>query len=202
METSSPIISAHAIVKSMQKIKTISFTTHTTMIFMLVGTFMLLGGAGFFNSLVGSTEVFPLGLAGNLVVFFGTGIIHELVHGIGFKLSGVKPSYGAGLTSLMPYFYATSKEKVPLRVMLMTAYLPFVVLSIIFIALGVALPQYRQIALIGFTANFAGAVGDIWLASKLWKYLAFKDVMILDIKSGVEIYSSDKRAQEIADRTA
>lgn len=186
----------------MKKIETISLTIHATMIFMLVGTFMLLGGAGLFNSLVGATEQFPLGLAGDLIVFFGTGIIHELVHGVGFKLSGVKPTYGAGFTSLLPYFYTTSKDKVPLRAMLVTAYLPFVVLSVLFIALGIAFPQYRQIALIGFTANFAGAVGDIWLASKLWKYLPFNNVMILDIKSGVEIYSSDKQAQEFAAKAA
>lgn len=173
----------------MKKIETISFTTKTTAVLNVLGMFVLLIGAALFGSVVGSTSEFPLGLVGSLIVFLLTGVIHELLHGVGFLLGGVKPAYGAGVSGFMPYFYATSKQKVRLKPMLVTAYLPFVLLSVFFIVLGLAFPEYRQIATIGFVANFTGAVGDLWVASKLWKYLRFKDVMVLDKRGGIEVYN-------------
>lgn len=48
--------------------------------------------------------------------------------------------------------------------------------------------------MVGFVGNFAGAIGDLWIASKLLKYLRFTDVVVVDNKSGTDVYSSNPQA--------
>lgn len=185
----------------MKKIDTITFTAQSTFALNLVMLLLLFTYGALYGGVIGvDSEPASIPFL-ELIVFFATGIVHELLHGLGFMLAGVKPTFGAGITNLMPYAYATSKQKLPLKQMLVTAYLPAVVLSILFIALGLAFPEHHILFLAGFLANLTGAVGDFWIASKLWKYLRFKDVMILDTKLGTEVYTSDKRAVELASKS-
>lgn len=52
-----------------------------------------------------------------VAVYFATLIVHELVHGLGFLLSGAKPKFGVGFVGIMPFAYATSgsNSKIPLK---------------------------------------------------------------------------------------
>ena len=176
----------------MKKIDVITLSTKTTALLGFISIFMVFGGAALFYLFVGPSSNYPLGIIGVMVVFFLTGVLHEIVHGIGYWISGAKPNFGAGFTNLMPYFYTSTKQKIPLKPMLITAYLPFFILSILFVLFGLAFPEYRQIAVIGFLSNFTGSVGDLWIASKLWKYQGRNNVLISDQKFGVEVYVSNK----------
>jgi hypothetical protein len=128
--------------------------------------------------------------------------LHEMLHGVGFMLGGARPTFGVGMAGFMPVAYATSEDKLPLKKMLITAYLPFVVLSVLFIVCAVVLPQYNGIIAVCFLGNFTGAIGDIWIASKLWKYFKISDVLVNDTKIGIEIYSSSETAATLGRRSA
>lgn len=177
----------------MKKIETIELKAKNLALLQMIGLAMTFVGGAIYNNIVGSIKGTPLGLEGAILVFVGTIIIHEMMHGAGFWLAGAKPSFGIGFG----YFYATANQRVPLKTMLVTAYLPFIVLSALFLALALAFPVYQQIFSFAFISNFVGSVGDLWAASRLWKYLRFKDVEILDQKSGMVVYSSDKKALSV-----
>ncbi len=113
------------------------------------------------------------------------------MHGIGFLIVGAKPKFGAGFTGVMPYAYATSDRQISVGKMLFVAYLPFVSLSVIFIALAYAFPQYYTWFLVGFVGNFSGAIADLWIAGKMFQFLKFNNVLVQDTKIGLDVYSSD-----------
>lgn len=117
-------------------------------------------------------------------------IIHELVHGIGVKWAGGKPKYGVGLAFwILPYFYCTSDQYFPRNKFLFFAALPTVVLTLVGICLTFFLPQFSQLFVIGFTANFVGGVGDCWLIGNVLRYP--KHVLILDQKNSNTIYGKE-----------
>ena len=49
-----------------------------------------------------------------ILLFIGTLILHELIHGIFVSIYGGKPRYGAGIYSILPYLYTTTKSIFPL----------------------------------------------------------------------------------------
>lgn len=182
----------------MKKIETISITKQQSYALTAQGVLMLFIGVAIFRGIFGQSNQNAPAWA-LVAVYFATLIVHELVHGLGFLLSGAKPKFGVGFVGIMPFAYATSgsNSKIPLKKMLVTAYLPFVLLSIIFILLASAIPGYVSLLMVGFVGNFAGAIGDIWIASKLLKYLRYSDTLVVDTKSGVDVYSSSAQAAVI-----
>ena len=62
-------------------------------------------------------------------------------------------------------------------------------------------PEYQTLFLIGFVGNFTGAVGDMWIASKLWRYIKCSDAMVLDSLDGTTVYSNDPQAVKIIEKT-
>ncbi|NCU31084.1 DUF3267 domain-containing protein [Candidatus Saccharibacteria bacterium] len=185
----------------MKKTETISLTTQLSFELTVAAVFLLFIGGAIFDFAVGGTGEIATNLVLAPVVYVSTIIAHELLHGFGFLIGGAKPSFGVGIVGIIPFAYATSYQKLPLKAMLITAYLPFIVLSIVFVYLGVVFPQYQDLLLVGFLANFSGAVGDLWIAAKLWKYLRYKDVMVQDTKSGTEVYSSNKNAHTLGKKS-
>ncbi|QQS19769.1 DUF3267 domain-containing protein [Candidatus Saccharibacteria bacterium] len=176
----------------MKKIETIQITRQQSYALSAQMILFLFIGAAIFQGIVGETSQ-SFGFEA-LAVYLITLVIHELLHGLGFLLGGAWPRFGIGIAGIIPVAYATSDQKLPVKNMLLVAYLPFVVLSVVFIVLSILFPAYQNLFMIGFLGNFAGAVGDIWIASKLWKYLKFKDVLILDTKIGTEVFSSNATA--------
>ncbi len=179
----------------MKKIETIQITKQQSYALSAQMILFLFIGAAIFQGIVGETSQ-SFGLEA-LAVYLITLIIHELLHGVGFLLGGARPRFGVGIAGIIPVAYATSSQKLPVKNMLLVACLPFVVLSIVFILLSLIFPAYQNLFMIGFLGNFAGAVGDLWIASKLWKYLKFKDALILDTKIGTEVFSSDALAVRV-----
>ena len=182
----------------MKRIETISLTTQKSFELTILMILLLFIGGAIFTGLTGKTGPIDITSVSALVVYVITLVTHELLHGLGFLLGGAKPVFGVGFIGILPFAYATSATRVPLRMMLFTAYLPFVVLSVLFVVLGLIYPAHQDIFMVGFLGNFTGAIGDLWIAQKLWKYLKFNDVMILDTKSGTEIYSNNETALKLS----
>ena len=161
---------------------------------------MLPVGENVFISVVGKDPEYTVGPNGMLLTVFAVLIVHELLHAVGYLLAKRRPSFGVGMLGVLPVVYTTSKDnkKMTLRQMLVTGYLPFVALSILLIIHGIIFPEHRQITSFAFIINFAASAADLFMASKFWKYLRFKNVMVLDTKSGSDIYSSDKEAIELS----
>ena len=180
--------------RQMKKVETISITKSQSYVLAMQGIILVFVGAGLFDAFIGFSNVLGLGIW-SVVVFVATVLAHEVLHGVGFYIFGAKPKFGIGFAGILPIAYTTATKKVNTVGMLITAYLPLIALSALFIGLARIFPQWQGLAMIGFIVNFSGAVGDIWISSKLWKYLPYKDVKIQDTKSGLEVYSSNKYAR-------
>ena len=181
----------------MKKISTIAIDKQISYVLTLQMIFLFFIGGAIFSQITKVNDIDVNGWVAALT-YVGTIVFHELLHGVGFMVAGAKPKFGVGIAGIMPIAYATSSKKLTIPSMLIVAYLPFIALSSFFISLALLRPEYQQIALIGFLGNFTGAVGDLWIASKLYKYLKFPDVLLKDTKSGIEVYSSNQQAQELA----
>ena len=158
----------------------------TVMILLIpIGTFL-------YNFIVGKPTEYGVGPNGILIVLVTTLVIHELMHGVGYLVAGIKPKYGVGMLGILPVLYTTTRQKTMMTVhqTLIAGYLPFIALSLALIAWGLVFPQHRQVTSFAFIINFAGSVGDLYIASKLWKYIKMKGIKVLDTKTGFEIYSS------------
>jgi hypothetical protein len=90
-------------------------------------------------------------------------VTHELVHGLGFAIVGVRPRFSAGFRGGLPYLFTTSPgnrlEQLP---MLLVGVLPLVLVDLVGLALG-PFPPAAVIGLVIFAANTSGAGGDLWL---------------------------------------
>ena len=177
----------------MKKIETIEITKQQSYVLTLQSFFLLCIGGAIFSSATSNNDLSVNGWTA-LVVYILTILVHELLHGFGFLLSGAKPKFGVAMAGIMPVAYATANDRVSLRGMLFTAYLPFLALSIFFVGLARMEPGLQDLAMIGFLGNFVGAIGDLWIASKLWKYFGLKEISILDTKHGLEIFSDNSKA--------
>ena len=175
----------------MKKIATIQPSIKNSIAIMITTFMMVPVGSFIFYNVAGSTSIYSVGPDGMLVVFIMTMIVHELLHGVGFLISGVSPRFGIGIMGIIPVLYTTAKKPSMLTFgqMFTTGYLPLFTLSICLILHGIVFPEYRQITSFAFIVNFVGSMGDIFIMSKLIRYRHQKDIRILDTKTGVEIYS-------------
>lgn len=134
--------------------------------------------------------------------YFATLLLHEGVHGFFFKLFGGHPKYGAGRVAwVLPYFYATSAgDPFTLFQMTVIGLAPFVVLSTASLALMLLVPAWSAVAATAFVTNLSGAVGDLWFVAQIFRFRHCRDLRLIDLQSGIAIYSSDPGAKTIADR--
>lgn len=157
--------------------------------------------AGLFEAVIGhkTNGISGLGsVAISILVYFGTLIIHEIIHGISFILFGGKPSYGTGFIGILPYFYTTTKNhRFTLRQMYVIGLSPFVLLSCIGLIGAYLLPQYTNYWAVAFISNFSGSVGDLWLMMQIARFHGFSDVKVEDLKNGIAVYSRNKDVQKL-----
>jgi hypothetical protein len=120
----------------------------------------------------------------------GVLIVHELVHGIAYKVLGGKPKYGVRLQAgILPILYTSSVgTRLSLRHMLFVGLSPFFVVSIS-TSLIAAVPLLSGYAFAAFAVNFVGSAGDLWLASQLWRYRHYKRVVVEDTENGFKIFA-------------
>lgn len=184
----------------MKKVETITIAKQQSYNLTAQGVVLTFIAVAIFQSLLGKSSQ-DFSVWAYAMAYVLTLIIHEAMHGLGFIIGAAKPRFGVGAAGILPVAYATSNDKLPLKNMLVVAYLPFVVLSVLFIIFSFALPQYQPLFMVGFVGNFAGAIGDIWIASKLIKYLKYKDTYVLDTKIGTDVYSNNAEALMIGKKS-
>jgi hypothetical protein len=114
----------------------------------------------------GPPALVAIGVA--VLLGFLLGIVaHEGVHATAFRALGKRPQFGAGIRSLMPYFYVTAPGSYFSRNQYLASVLaPFVILDLLGLALLVPAPT----ALLGFVllvVNSSGSAGDLWMAGLL-----------------------------------
>jgi hypothetical protein len=138
-----------------------------------------------------------------LVVYLATIITHELIHGLGFRLFGGRPRYGAGIKYFLPYLYATAPDHAfALGAMITIALAPLFVLSALALVVALLVPAWVGYLAVVFIGNTVGAIGDIWMTSYLIRFRRLQAVTVVDLADGMAIYTPDPRASEIAAKLA
>ena len=135
-----------------------------------------------------------------LVAFVGTIIVHELVHGLFFALFGGSPSYGAGIAHGLPYACATSPgDRFHPHQMYAIASAPLVLITAAAVATGILVPELASVAVVVVVGNVSGAVGDIWMMTRMRAFTSRAEVTFDDTRTGLAVYSHDPEATAIAD---
>ena len=126
----------------------------------------------------------------SVALFFGTLVLHELIHGVFMSKYGGKPRYGAGIAHyILPYIYTTTKTLFLRNQFIVIAIAPLVVISLVGIGLMAALPSLAHWIFIPFVVNASGAVGDLWVTRNVLRYP--KHVLLEDRKTGLIIYGKE-----------
>jgi hypothetical protein len=117
-------------------------------------------------------------LAAALVVVVA---FHEGVHGLAAVLLGYRPLFGLE----PPLAYVTFREKVKRNHFILIALAPLVLLGVLF-AMSYVAGIVQTFAALGFGLNTIGAVGDVWVCSRVLRHR--RSDWIQDTKAGVEIW--------------
>ena len=163
------------------------------------GLILVFVAAGLFKQFTGGG-----GSDGNALLMLFAALVaiavHELAHGVFFKLFGGRVRYGVGMKYyLLPYAYATSRGTAFSFGQMMTIGLaPFVLLSTLLIGLTVAMPSLAAYWSIAFIINFGGAVGDLWLMSRIWKFRRIPGVKFIDEADGIQVKAESSEVSRIA----
>lgn len=141
---------------------------------------ILIGVGNTFLSLTwpSTLEILAWLLAALIVVL----LLHEGLHGLVGKLLGYKPIFGVE----PPLVFTTFRERIRRNHLIAIALAPLIVLDVAAVALY-ASGSLRLFADLCFTVNTIGALGDVWIVSKLVGHGA--DTFVQDTKSGVEIWA-------------
>lgn len=135
-----------------------------------------------------------------VLVYLAAMVVHELVHGLFFRFFGGRPRYGAGITLFVPYFYATSPGRFSPRQMIIIGLAPLVTISAVSVAGAIVAPTLVGYLAVVFIGNAAGAVGDLWMASRLGAFLRVQDAAVADLGDRMAVFSGEPEAGVIAAR--
>ena len=124
-----------------------------------------------------------------ILLFVGTLILHELIHGIFVSMYGGKPRYGAEIYSILPYFYTTTKSIFPRNLWIIIYIAPLAVISIIGVAAMAAFPSIAHWILLPLVVNASGSVGDMWMTRILLRYPGH--IFVEDQITGTIIYGKE-----------
>lgn len=102
-----------------------------------------------------------INIIGSLVIL----PLHELIHGLAFLLWGGKPFFGAKLPFAL---YCGARQQIfPRNQYLVVGLAPFIVITIIALILTLFSPVLASYTLFANLSNFSGAVGDVWVATRI-----------------------------------
>ncbi len=121
-----------------------------------------------------------------LLTLVFTLILHEAVHGLGFRLlAGVKPQFAFRGT----YAYAAAPGWfIPTEIYFWIGIAPLVVLSLLAIGLIAIVPlSALTYVILAAVMNFSGAVGDLWVAVQLLR--APRGSLALDQGDDITLYA-------------
>ena len=114
--------------------------------------------------------------------------LHELAHGLLFKLWTGRVKFGAGLTKFGPVFYASSPGSLlPRNKMLLIALAPQV-LTIVYFLLSYLplLEPIRVILVLAGIMNLAGGSADFYCVVRMLEYP--RELQVEDYPAGVRFY--------------
>lgn len=104
-----------------------------------------------------------------LAGMFGTIVVHELIHAVVARGLGYRVVFGFKWQLLAPYVAALG-QFITRRDNLLIALAPLVILTpVLLLLLGVPVRWVAVAAGAGFVMNTSGAVGDLYLAWRLWR---------------------------------
>lgn len=127
----------------------------------------------------------PLGFL-ILVAFIAVLAVHELCHGLGFRLFGARPRYGVNLSKGVAYasagdYYLTRDAY------LIAALLPLTLITIASLFLVLICGDWlRFTAGIVCAANAGGSVGDLWFVLVCRRFQP--DLLVRDYGEGAELF--------------
>ncbi len=102
-----------------------------------------------------------INIVGSLVIL----PVHELIHGLMFLLWGGKPFFGAKLPFAL---YCGARQQIfPRSYYLVVGLAPLVVITIAALFLTIFFPVLASYTLFANLSNFSGAVGDVWVATRI-----------------------------------
>lgn len=122
-----------------------------------------------------TADGFSFALPGALaVVFVATvavvTVLHELVHGLAFRLQGYDVSYGA-VPQLGAFYAAAFHQFQPRDETRLVALAPLLVLDVLLVPLlFVPVPMLAFAAFVGLLLNTAGSAGDLYIVWRLQRY--------------------------------
>ncbi|MCL2445453.1 MAG: DUF3267 domain-containing protein [Oscillospiraceae bacterium] len=120
---------------------------------------------------------------------FGYLLLHELVHGICFRVfGGGKARYGQQLPN---YLYAASDRYIAKSSYVLIGLAPLVVLTILFgIACMFVPPSWFWIPYFALASNVAGCAGDVYVCLFVLPRMP-KDALVLDSGTAMQIFSRE-----------
>lgn len=158
------------------------------------GVILLLIFGGIFLAFAGAVHAIPMEF--NMDLFFSLGllfglvamiVIHELVHGLTMSIFGARPQYGFMPHEMM--FYATAPGfAFRRRHYIYVALAPLMILSLVSM-IGILLVSgtaWVFFFILFATVNAAGAVGDLYITTKVLRYPAH--AFMVDEKDGIRVF--------------
>lgn len=117
-----------------------------------------------------------INIVGSLVIL----PLHELIHGLAFLLWGGKPFFGAKLPFAL---YCGARQQIfPRNQYLVVGLAPLVVITIVALILTLLFPVIASYTLFANLSNFSGAVGDAWVATRIFQQPAH--ILVEDTDAG------------------
>lgn len=138
-----------------------------------------------------------------LAAAIATIVLHELVHGLFFKIFGGSPTYGAGISGILPYAYATSVgDRFTPRQMYAIGAAPLFLVTSLAVGAGLAFPAAVPYMLLAVVINVGGAIGDLWLMREMARFSGLSNVTFEDRRDGLAVFTCDPKALDISDELA
>lgn len=126
-----------------------------------------------------------------LFAFIGfISVIHELLHGLTYKMFGARVKYGVKLLNL--YTMDVSGKYFSTNQMLSVLLAPLTVITLLLMVFCTIYSQYLYYILVGMLFNLSGSVGDI--AMSLYILFNGKECKVRDDANGFSLHSPTLKA--------
>jgi len=124
----------------------------------------------------------------NLISYIVVLPLHEAIHGLAFLAWGGKPYFGAKLPLAL---YCGAKDQLFHRNhYLVVGLAPLVVITLVATLVTINAPVVASYAIFATIGNFAGAAGDVLVATRLFKQ--GREILVEDTEAGYRAWKVDE----------